>query len=71
MKNKEIQQLKQELKQILENIERVEKYVEEDKKKKYKSYTSHVFGELKHRCTALKVTITRVGKLSTYDLTKD
>ena len=70
MKNSELDQLEQELKQILDNIKRVRKYVEDDKKKKYKSYSSHVFGELKHRCTALKVTLTRVGKLSTCNLTR-
>lgn len=69
MENSELYQLEQELKQILDNIKRVKKYVEDDKKMKYKSYSSHVFGELKHRCKALKVTLTRVGKLSTFHLT--
>lgn len=66
---KELVQLEQELKQILDNIKRVREYVKEDKKNKWRSYHSHVVGELKHRCIALKVTLTRVGKITTNELT--
>lgn len=66
---KELNQLEQELKQILDNIKRVKNYVEEDKKKKWRTPHSHVVGELKHRCIALKVTLARVGKINTFDLT--
>ena len=62
---KELEELKQELEIIKSNIKRVEQFIEDNKNDKYKPYSSHVFGELKHRLTALKGTITSVTKMST------
>ena len=68
-KLKELDQLEQELTQMLDNIKRVRDFVREDEQKKWRSQSSAVFGELKHRGIVLKSTITRLGKLSTSHLT--
>lgn len=65
---KELDNLKYELKQMLDNIERVRDYADSLENEKYKPYQSLVVGELKHRCVALKSTLTRVGKIKTADL---
>lgn len=65
---KELDNLKYELKQMLDNIERVRGYADSLKNEKYKPYQSLVVGELKHRCVALRSTLTRVGKIKTEDL---
>ena len=63
-----LEELKQEIEIIKKNIKRVEIFIEENQGDKYRPYSSHVFGELKHRLTALKGTITVVTKMSTGDL---
>lgn len=65
---KELDNLEYELKQILDNIKRVRDYADSLKNEKYKPYQSLVIGELKHRCVALKSTLTRVVKIRTGDL---
>ncbi len=65
---RQIEDLKLELEIIKNNIRRVEKFVDENKDVKYPPQSSHVFGELKHRLTALKGTITSITKMSTRDL---
>ena len=64
----QLEELKQEIEIIKNNIKRVEIFIEENQDDKYRPYSSHVFGELKHRLTALKGTITAVTKMSTHDL---
>ena len=64
----QLEELKQELEIIKSNIKRVEQFIEYNQNDKYKPYSSHVFGELKHRLTALKGTITAITKMSTSDL---
>lgn len=64
----QIEDLKLELEIIKNNIRRIEKFVDEHKDNEYKPQSSHVFGELKHRLTALKGTITSITKMSTRDL---
>ena len=63
--NKQLDLLKQELKQIQENIERLEKFKKENQQ--YKQYSSLVVGELKHRLIALKQRITLVCKITTHE----
>ena len=63
---REIIELENELKSMLDNIDRLKKYVKDNKE--YKPYSSRVFGELKHRGVVLKSTITRVNELGTHDL---
>lgn len=65
---RELEQLEQELKVVIDNIKRVKQFKKDNEKEKWKPYTSQVFGELKHRLTALKPTITRVTSKSTYNL---
>lgn len=65
---KELDQLEQELKVVIDNIKRVKQFKKDNEKEKWKPYASQVFGELKHRLTALKPTITRVTSKSTYNL---
>ena len=68
MKNNETLQLKmleQELEQIQENINRLKIHINETN---YTTYSSNVFGELKHRLIALKQRITLVNKLTTWNL---
>lgn len=67
-KVKELEQLEQELTQMLDNVKRVKSYLKEGEKDGWKSHSSSVFGELKHRGVVLKTTITRLSKLSTRDL---
>lgn len=65
---KELDNLEYELKIILDNIKRVRDYAKDDVNKHHRPYQSFVVGELKHRCVALKSTLTRVGKIRTEDL---
>ena len=64
--NELINILEQELLQIQDNITRVREYAKENKD--CPMFNSHVIGELKHRCVAIKSTLTRVCKLSTYQI---
>lgn len=64
----QLEELKQEIEIIKNNIKRVEIFIKENQDNKYPPYSSHVFGELKHRLTALKGTITMMTKISTRDL---
>lgn len=64
----QLEELKLELEIIKNNIRRVEKFVDENKGNGYPPQSSHVFGELKHRLTAFKGTITSITKISTKDL---
>ena len=65
---RQIELLESELKLIKDNIERVKDFVKEENSSSYKPYTSHVFGELKHRLTSLKSRIKIINKLSTSNL---
>ena len=62
----EILLLELEIMLLQDNIRRVKEYKEE-LKSNYQ-FSSHVFGEFKHRLTALKQRCTLINKLSTKDL---
>ena len=64
----QLEQLKQELEIIKRNIKRVEQFIKDNQNNEYRPYSSNVFGELKHRLTALKGTITAITKMSTNNL---
>jgi len=61
----EIEMLEMELKLMQENIVRLKQYIKDHEEDKWRPHTSHVFGELKHRCIALKQRMTQINKLST------
>lgn len=67
---KQIDLLEAEVKMLLENIERVRKYQEDPENESYKPYHSHVVGELKHRCVALKQRLTVINRFTTSELWK-
>lgn len=60
-KNKQLENLKMEIKLFMETIVEVEKHDFDG------IYSSHVVGELKHRGLALKRTLTKLNKITTAD----
>lgn len=64
----ELNKLETELRQMLENIKDVREYVKDNKDVQWKPYSSHVFGELKHRASTLKRRLTKIQGKSTQDL---
>jgi hypothetical protein len=64
----EIENLEYELKAIQNNCKRIREFVKANKD--YTLHSSAVVGELKHRCIALKQTLTRVQKITTYNYFK-
>jgi hypothetical protein len=67
---KEINKLEAELHLILDSIDRTKAFIDEANNGKYSPYSSAVFGELKHRCVALKQRLTIINNLSTRDILK-
>lgn len=65
-----LNQLENELNQLKDNIKRVKTFANENKGCYTQSHSS-VLGELKHRCISLKSTLTRVGKISTYNMLEE
>jgi len=67
---KELDYLEMELKLLQDTITRVRKFQKEPLNGRYRQYSSHVVGELRHRCVALKQRLTLVQKITTEDLWK-
>jgi hypothetical protein len=65
---RQIELLESEMKLIQDNINRVKDFVKDEQNIKWQPYTSHVFGELKHRLVAFKTRATVINKLSTTNL---
>ncbi len=65
---KHIELLEKEIELLLDNIKRVKDFKKENDASKYKQYSSLVYGELKHRCVALKQRLTIINKTSTEDI---
>lgn len=65
---KEIELLELEIRLLQDNIKRVKKYRNAHLRDQYHPGNSHVVGELKHRCVALKQRLTIVSNLSTYKI---
>lgn len=65
---KEIQLLEAEIELLQDNLKRLKIFIKEHEDSKYKPYSSHVFGELKHRMIALKQRFLAVSNLSTIEL---
>lgn len=63
---KQLDLLEAELKLMQDNIDRIREF----EKETTEAYSSLVFGELKHRCIALKGRCTIINKLATIDLFK-
>jgi len=64
----QLELLEVELKMIQDNIKRIREFQIEQENNKYKQYSSHVVGELKHRIVALKQRLTIVSRITTRDL---
>lgn len=62
--------LEAELLLIQNNISRVQKFVLDKKAEKDYAFSSHVFGELKHRLVSLKQRCVIINKMSTNNLFK-
>jgi len=67
---KQLEFLKQELLQLLDNIERIEIRKELEKNDKYYSYKTKEVGELKHRMVSIKHRMSSLRKVCSYDLLK-
>lgn len=59
---KQIELLEAEMKLMQDNIKRLRERVKEEEGW---CYNLHVFGELKHRCVAMKQRLSAINKLST------
>jgi hypothetical protein len=67
---KELEFLKQELLQLLDNIERIEIRKKLEKNNTYCSYKTKEVGELKHRMVSIKHRMSSLRKVCSYDLLK-
>ena len=67
---KDLDYLEMELKLLQDTITRVRGFQKETQNRKWRQYSSHVVGELRHRCVALKQRLTLVQKITTEDLWK-
>jgi hypothetical protein len=65
---KQLELLEAELVLLQDTIQRVKNFQKENTE--YRQYSSHVVGELRHRCVALKQRLTLVQKITTEDLWK-
>lgn len=67
---KGLNNLQFELGLITQNIMRLKDLKEDTACDDYFACNSHLVGELKHRCVAVKQTLTRVNRLNTQDILK-
>lgn len=63
--DRDLEMLKQECEQMIDNIYRVNNFIEKHKDDKWKPISSRVVGELKHRAVVLKQRLTQVSKFTT------
>jgi hypothetical protein len=67
---KQLEFLKQELLQLLDNIERIEIRKDLEKNMKYPSYKTKEVGELKHRMVSIKHRMSSLRTVCSSDLLK-
>jgi hypothetical protein len=67
---KEIKLLESEIALLQDTIQRLKEFQKDPQNRSWKQYKSHIVGELRHRCVALKQRLTLVQKITTEDLWK-